>query len=241
MRYPKMALMLGLTLAGAAACSDSVASRLAAPDGSATLSKNPYTGPGAGKEKVTICHAAGRAGTTHYVEITVGAPAQYAHIDEHGTPQAGHEEDYYATEGAGCGTQQPVVTKTLSRVFIMSGDEMLDDPTWSPGQPVIIPRGETKWLRFTVTYVLPDGTTGTITENHDAVCGTASPGVGCGFNTGGVFSWPAAGTGSVLVDIDLDNKSACGTGSFTNTAVFTATNGQTITATSTVPLKLTCD
>jgi hypothetical protein len=37
------------------------------------------------------------------VEITVGAPAQYAHIDEHGTPQAGHEEDYYTTKCSGWG------------------------------------------------------------------------------------------------------------------------------------------
>ena len=241
MRYPKVALVLGLTLTGVAACSDSVASRLAAPDGSARLSENPYTGPGAGREKVTICHAAGRAGTTHYVEITVGAPAQYGHIDEHGTPQAGHEEDYYTTKDAGCGTQQPVVTKTLSRVFTMSGHDMVDDPTWSVGQPVIIPRGETRWLRFTVTYVLPDGTTGTITEDPKAVCATATAGIGCGFNTGGVYSWAAAGSGTVLVDIDLANETACGTGSLTNTAVFTDTDGNKTPATATAPLKLTCD
>jgi hypothetical protein len=240
MRHQTVAAIAALSMAAAlAACGDSAASRLAAPDAPASFSKNPYTGPGAGQEKVTICHAAGRAGTTHYVEITVGAPAQYAHIDEHGTPQAGHEEDYYTTKGAGCGAQ-PTITKTLSRVFIMSGDEMVDDPAWTPGQPVIIPRGETRWLRYTVSYILPSGVTGAITENHDAVCATAGIGMTCGFNTGGVFSWPAQGTGFVLVDIDLSNDTACDTRTFTNTAVFEEAGGGSASATAPTPLRLTC-
>ena len=48
-------------------------------------------------DKVTICHAAGRDGTTHYIEITVGWPAAYGpagHFYENGTPRAGHEDDY---------------------------------------------------------------------------------------------------------------------------------------------------
>jgi hypothetical protein len=50
-----------------------------------------------GQEQVTLCHAAGLAGTTHFVTITVGYPAAYGpagHFNENGTPQAGHEEDY---------------------------------------------------------------------------------------------------------------------------------------------------
>lgn len=48
-------------------------------------------------EKVTLCHAAGLEGTTHFVEITVGRPAAFGpagHFFENGTPRAGHEEDY---------------------------------------------------------------------------------------------------------------------------------------------------
>lgn len=47
--------------------------------------------------KVTLCHAAGLAGTTHYVTLTVGYAAAYGpagHFDENGTPRAGHEQDY---------------------------------------------------------------------------------------------------------------------------------------------------
>jgi LPXTG cell wall anchor motif len=50
-----------------------------------------------GHDKVTICHAAGREGTTHYVELTIGYNAVYGpggHFNEDGTPQAGHERDY---------------------------------------------------------------------------------------------------------------------------------------------------
>jgi hypothetical protein len=125
-------------------------------------------------------------------------------------------------------------------VFIMSGNDMVDDPAWSPGQPVTIPRGETRWLRFTVSYVLPTGMTGTVTEDHDGVCATAGPGMTCGFNTGGVFSWSATGTNSVLVDIDLSNDTACDERTFTNTAVLTQTGGGSSSATAPVPLKLTC-
>ena len=54
----------------------------------------PATG---GQDKVTICHAAGRAGTAQYVTITVAYPAafgQAGHFYENGTPRAGHEDDY---------------------------------------------------------------------------------------------------------------------------------------------------
>lgn len=47
--------------------------------------------------KVTLCHAAGLDGTTHYVTLEVGWPAAYGpagHFYENGTPRAGHEQDY---------------------------------------------------------------------------------------------------------------------------------------------------
>lgn len=47
-----------------------------------------------GGDKVTICHAAGRDGTTKFVTLTIPAHAAAKHIDDNGTPRAGHEQDY---------------------------------------------------------------------------------------------------------------------------------------------------
>lgn len=49
---------------------------------------------GGDNHKVTICHAAGQAGTTKYETIEVDEHALKGHFDENGTPQAGHEQDY---------------------------------------------------------------------------------------------------------------------------------------------------
>lgn len=52
------------------------------------------------EDKVTICHGAGQAGTTHYETLTISRNAVYqdhsqgGHFYENGTPKAGHEEDY---------------------------------------------------------------------------------------------------------------------------------------------------
>jgi hypothetical protein len=135
----------------------------------------------------------------------------------------------------------PSLTKTLTHVYIMVGDEMLDDPAWNPGEPVTIPHGETRWLRFDVDYVLPNGVTGTLTENHDGVCATAGPGMWCGFNTNQIYSWSVVGTGTQLVDIDLINQTACGDRTFTNTVTLTLVTGGTMTATSPVPLHIICE
>lgn len=48
-------------------------------------------------DKVTICHAAGREGTDHYVTLNLAPQAVYGkagHLNEDGTAQAGHEGDY---------------------------------------------------------------------------------------------------------------------------------------------------
>lgn len=49
-------------------------------------------------EKLTICHAAGQAGTIHFVEVTACRNAiigQAGHFNEDGTPNAGHELDVF--------------------------------------------------------------------------------------------------------------------------------------------------
>ena len=59
-------------------------------------------------DKVTICHAAGLEGTTHYETLTIGYEAVYGpagHFYENGTPQAGHEQDYLGA----CNEEPPPV------------------------------------------------------------------------------------------------------------------------------------
>lgn len=51
-------------------------------------------------DKITICHAAGQAGTTKFVTLTIDYHAVFGpagHFYENGTPRAGHEDDYFGT------------------------------------------------------------------------------------------------------------------------------------------------
>jgi len=67
-------------------------------------------------DKVTICHAAGLAGTTHYVELTISYNAafgQAGHFYENGTPRAGHEQDYLG-QCAAASTPTPSAAPTPS-------------------------------------------------------------------------------------------------------------------------------
>jgi hypothetical protein len=74
-----------VSLSLAAACSD-----VAPPTGALAPGAPSYTAA----PKVTICHAAGRAGTTHYIQLTISANGLAGHFDNNGTPKAGHELDY---------------------------------------------------------------------------------------------------------------------------------------------------
>lgn len=61
------------------------------------ISLVPDAAGAGGREKVTLCHAAGLDGTTKSVTITVAYPAAFGpagHFHEDGTPRAGHEDDY---------------------------------------------------------------------------------------------------------------------------------------------------
>jgi hypothetical protein len=265
MRYPTTAMLTGLGLVALAACSDT-ASRLAAPATSresqfaATGQSPSFTSGSQGSaqngndhgpmDKITICHAAGRVGTTHYVEITVSRNASYAHLDEHGTPQAGHEEDYYAVPGQGC-SQRSTIVKTLVGVMKSGATvgSMIPDPSWTPGSSiVVIPIGETRWLDYEVSYTLPSGVTGTITEDSHAVCSTLGTFVlQCSFNLAptstGVYSWSVTGpSGSVTVPIDLGGGGAgsCGDHIFTNTAKLTPSVGSPATAQKDITVRVTC-
>ena len=51
-------------------------------------------------EKVTVCHADGRAGTIKYSVIVISPQGAAAHLDpDTGTPAAGHELDVLGQDG----------------------------------------------------------------------------------------------------------------------------------------------
>jgi hypothetical protein len=269
MRHPTAPFLLGLVLAAAAACADS-ATRLSAPDmstsdlrpsGGPSLSQGNNGNNGyddkdnknnddddrarewdkrGGNDKITICHAAGRAGTTKYVEITVSKNASYAHLDEHGTPRAGHEEDYIEPEGEhGCKGTASVTKKLVQVMTTDAKGNMINDPTWTGGA-VTIPQGETRWLFYRIDYALPGGGRGTLSEDATSVCATLGLGFHCSFNTGGKYAWSVSGSGSKTIQIDITNKSRCDAQDFTNTVVLTPKGGKPMSAIAKTSLKLTC-
>lgn len=77
-------------------------------------------------KKVTVCHAAGQAGTTHFVTLEVppnegGYPQ--GHFTEGGTQAAGHEEDYLGP----CQSSEPSPLPSTS-----SDPSPMASPTASP-------------------------------------------------------------------------------------------------------------
>jgi hypothetical protein len=75
--------------------------------------------PSFGKaSKVTICHAAGQAGTTQYIQITLSANGLNGHFENDGTPKAGHELDFIVTDTRPCPgpvAAQLTICKVLGR------------------------------------------------------------------------------------------------------------------------------
>jgi hypothetical protein len=70
----------------------------------------------AANDKITICHAAGQNGTTHFETLEISENAVYGrngnagHFSENGTPQAGHENDYMGA----CRTEEATPTPTAT-------------------------------------------------------------------------------------------------------------------------------
>jgi hypothetical protein len=154
------------------------------------------------------------------------------------------KDDHRDDEGDdGCGSGNGgtgQVTKKLVKVMTTKNGAMIPDPTWSLGQPVIIPRGETRWLFYDISYAVPKGTSATISEDKASVCGTLGTGFTCSFNTGGKYSWSVSGTSHMEVQVDLTNNSVCGDRTFTNTVVLKPSKGTPASASATTPIKLTC-
>jgi hypothetical protein len=99
-------------------------------------------GANAANDKVDVCHAAGRDGTTKYVTINVPATDTgfpKGHFTENGTQEAGHEDDYLGA----CVTDDPLPSPTPTPTSAPS--ETPDpSPTPSPSStPLPSPSTET--------------------------------------------------------------------------------------------------
>lgn len=143
-RLTLAAVTVALTAAAGASCRDA-----AAPTRPVLTDPSPVQFARAAGE-VSICHAAGRADDPKFVEITVSENAATAHLDGHGTPQAGHEQDYVITERTPC---PPPETPAQVRVCKVGGAGI---PAGTPfsfvvdGQPVTVPAGDCVTRTFRV-------------------------------------------------------------------------------------------
>jgi hypothetical protein len=206
---PARLVVLALSLVvAAAACRDSVAppSSSLAP-GAALLAAG-------GAPKVTICHAAGLAGTTKYITLRLSANGASAHIANNGSPQAGHELDV-----AGACTTPPEPEATLviciennktglsGHVMSVSTDVTgplgtLALPTFNPNgppvpeclDPVSVPVGTVNvtlsnmgdfWVRYVTGMTVPAGNIGTDAFTGQDVVGAAT--MSDGLTTTGTF------------------------------------------------------
>jgi hypothetical protein len=142
------------------------------------------------------------------------------------------------------------LTKTLTEVLKAGSTpgSMVPDTDWHPGETVVIPNGEIRWLHYTVSYTLPSGVTGTITENKAEVCGSLGTFLlQCSFDLAptadGIYRWSVgSGTGSVMVPIDLGGGGAgsCGDKKFINTVRLTPSVGSVVTATNETNVRVVC-
>lgn len=140
--------VLSLSLV-AAACSDATSNPTGLRPQGASLGKG---GVPAGGPKVTLCHAAGRAGTTHFITLTIPTKAANKHIDDHGTTAAGHEQDYL-----GACTTPPEAQGTLT---VCVGNYTRFAGSGIPGAPLALGDANiTGDVTTTITIPNADGTT----------------------------------------------------------------------------------
>ncbi len=126
----------------------------------------------------------------------------------------------------------PTLVKTLVGVMTTTNGVMGPDGTYTPGGPVTIPTGETRWLEYRIDYTLPAGVSATLSDNVvgiNGACSTlglsstavqcTSPGIQ-GY-AGQTYSISVTGTGStksVTLLIDVKDLNFCGPYKLTNTA-----------------------
>jgi hypothetical protein len=129
-----------------AACSETGGTSILTP-GSAALVQAP---------KVTVCHAAGLAGTTKYVSITISANGLAGHFGNNGTTKAGHEDDFIATAERPCNAPEAAFLRIckLTAAF--------DPENFDHDRVFIFKRDfggdfELKFLGCTEAFALPPG------------------------------------------------------------------------------------
>ena len=104
------ALGAAITTFALTGCSDSLEPLASAPGAGPELATVK-----SGSGTMTICHAAGPAGTTRYLKLTLSPSAVYGpggHLNRNGTIRAGHEQDFVVTGARAC-PPQPVTTGAL--------------------------------------------------------------------------------------------------------------------------------
>jgi hypothetical protein len=89
-------------------------------------------------DTVTICHAAGLAGTTQFTTLTIPQPAVSAHFDDDGTPAAGHEDDYLGA----CAGDIVTTTTTVIEETIVTVVELPTDTGFPTTTPTTLPYDE---------------------------------------------------------------------------------------------------
>ncbi len=94
---------------------------------------------GGNEDNITICHAAGQEGTTHFVTLTISPNAVFGpggHFNEDGTPQAGHEQDYMGP----CRTDTTTTTTTTEPPTTTTTTETTTTTTTTTTEPPGGPR-----------------------------------------------------------------------------------------------------
>jgi hypothetical protein len=144
--------------------------------------------------KAAVCHAAGRADAPNFVEVSVGGSALAAHLDEHGTPRAGHEGDYLVTARTPC---PPPPTAPNVRVCKVVDANMPAGRTFTfdvGGEAVTLAGGTCAERTFRV------GSSVTITES--VATGTALDAIGISPPVAGTTN-VAGATATVVAGIDV--------------------------------------
>ena len=220
-----------------------------------------FTVSGSEKQFLAFAPVAGTTPTTSILAVIVkGGPAYNVYRYTGQTSDAGLTSP---VNGGGniptishyvvCYGPRPPVLFTKKLVGVMKEGSaiglMEDDPTW-PAHPdlVIIPWGKTRWLDWELSYTLPAGVTGYVTENAETVCGSLGTfRLQCTFNenpvTYPIYTWSGlSGQGTVMVMNDLGGGGAgsCGDHDYTNTATLTLSDGRTLTASKTITVRVVC-
>jgi hypothetical protein len=180
--------------------------------------------------KVTICHAAGLAGTTKYVEITIsGNAGDTPHLNDNGTPKAGHEQDFLVTESRLCLSGQIQVCVTTSSPSGTDHSIPIYDVTVtaSGGGPTVLSQ---QFLYSASTQCTAETAVapGTYTANHPAPgLPETSPPNGDWFTTNVVVN-PAENGISALPALGTSWDSATGRGEDSWATVKVVKNGLTV-------------